>query len=110
MEVSVMVTLLSLLLAALLEVGGDAAIRRGLLGTGRLWVVLGGLALVAYGLTVNLNREIEFGRLMGVYIAVFFVASQLIGVVVFRDPPSWTMLVGGALFVLGGTVIQLGAR
>jgi len=105
-----MVTLMSLVLAALLEVGGDAAIRRGLLGSAPLRVVLGGLALVAYGLTVNLNREIEFGRLMGAYIAIFFVVSQLIGVVVFREPPSWTILVGGALFVLGGAVIQLGAR
>ena len=50
---------------------------------------------------INLNRELEFGRLMGAYIAVFFVVSQLIGVVVFREPPSWTILDGGAHFVLG---------
>ena len=103
-------TIVSLVLAALLEVGGDAAIRRGLVGSGPHWVVAGAVALVAYGFTVNVNRDIEFGRLLGAYIAVFFVMSQVIGVAAFGDRPSVFSILGGVLVVAGAAVIQLGAR
>ncbi len=105
-----MATLLNLVLAALLEVGGDAAIRRGLVRSAPGWIVLGGSALVAYGLAVNLSRTLEFGRLMGTYIAVFFLVSQVIGLAVFREAPSTALVIGGILIGLGGLVIQLGAR
>ena len=101
---------LSLVLAALLEVGGDAAIRRGLVRTAAAWVVLGCAALAGYGLTVNLNRELAFGRLMGIYIAVFFVVSQGISIGILGERPTPSLLLGGALIVGGGIVIQLGTR
>ena len=103
-------TIVSLVLAGLLEVGGDAAIRRGLVGSGPHWFVVGAVALVAYGFTVNLNREVEFGRLLGAYIAVFFVMSQVIGVAAFGDRPTVSSILGGVLVVAGAVVIQLGAR
>jgi small multidrug resistance family-3 protein len=103
-----MATVLSLILAALLEVGGDAAIRRGLVRSAPPWLVLGACALLAYGLAVNLNRVIDFGRLMGAYIAVFFLVSQVISVGLFAERPSLTRIVGGVLIVAGGVVIQLG--
>src|SRR5213593_4092329 len=62
-----------LVLAAALEVGGDAAIRHGLLRASWPWLLVGALGLTAYGLVVNANRLIDFGRLMGLYIAVLFV-------------------------------------
>ena len=102
--------LVTLVAAALLEVGGDAAIRRGLVRSAPAWMLLGGLALVAYGLTVNTNRVVEFGRLMGAYIVVFFVVSQAIAIAFFAEWPSSSLIVGGALVVLGGIVIQLGPR
>jgi len=99
-----------LIVAAALEVGGDAAIRHGLTRPSIGGVVAGSVALVAYGLAVNLDRRIDFGRLLGTYIAVFFVVSQLVGVVVFGERPSPTLVAGGVLIVLGGLVIQAGAR
>jgi len=42
------------MLAALLEVGGDALIRVGLRGPG-YWIVAGALTLFAYGVLVNLS-------------------------------------------------------
>ena len=99
---------LILLAAAALEVGGDALIRHGLLGSGLPTMVLGAVALVAYGFLVNANRSIDFGRLMGVYIAVFFVVSQIINAVLVRERPEPAVLLGGALIVAGGLVIQLG--
>src|SRR5262245_49560076 len=100
-------TLLALVVAAFLEVGGDAAIRRGLSGA-RLWLALGSVALVAYGFVVNASRTVEFGRLMGVYIAVFFLVSQAISIAGFGERPSMSLVLGGILIVAGGAVIQLG--
>jgi drug/metabolite transporter superfamily protein YnfA len=102
-------TLAVLVAAAALEVGGDAAIRRGLLGPAWPLVVSGVVALAAYGLVVNTDRTIDFNRLMGTYIAVFFVVSQVLGWAVFGERPSAALLAGGALIIAGGLVIQAGA-
>jgi len=58
----------------------------------------------AYGFMVNLSRW-DFSRLMGVYIAVFFVVSQVMSVVVFRERLHAPALVGGALIVTGGLLL-----
>src|SRR5262245_25647675 len=97
-----------LVVAALFEVGGDAAIRRGLVSSSPAWLVSGFALLAAYGYAVNANRTLKFGTLLGLYIAVFFVVSQLLGTAVFGDRPSPSLLVGGALIVAGGVVSQLG--
>ena len=93
--------------AAILEVGGDAVIRRGLRG-GVVWfIVLGFVTLGCYGVVVNTVKW-DFSRLLGVYVAVFAVVSVLTGRVVFKEtvPPStW---IGLAIIVVGGAVIQAG--
>ena len=103
-------TLVALIIAAALELGGDAAVRRGLVESAGLWLALGAVTLVAYGLVVNLNRSIEFGRLMGLYIAVFFVISQVLSFAFFGERPSLSLIIGGALIVIGGLVIQSGVK
>ena len=103
-------TLVLLVLAAALEIGGDAAIRHGLVRCAWHWVALGAVTLVAYGLVVNANRLIDFGRLMGLYIAVFFVVSQVLSLALFGERPSPSLVLGGALVVAGGLVIQFGTR
>lgn len=92
-----------LLAAALLEAGGDAGIRLGLRGQ-RWGLLLGPLVLVAYGFVVNLARW-DFGRLLGVYIALFFLVSQALAIVVFRERLQVPTLVGGALIIAGGLVL-----
>lgn len=94
--------------AAVLEVGGDAIIRIGLRGSG-LAVIAAGFAVVGcYGVTVNLVQW-DFSRLLGVYVGVFATLSVLCGRFVFGEsiPPStWLGLV---IIVAGGLVIQFGA-
>lgn len=67
--------------------------------------------LAAYGVVVNTNRSMDFGRLIGVgvYIAVFFTVSQVIGALFFGEPLSRSILLGGLLIVSGGLVLALGA-
>ena|SRR6516162_881561 len=101
-----MLTLLTLV-AAVVEVAGDAAIRWGFTGAPRGWIVLGACLLITYGVFVNLNRTVDFSRLLGLYIVLFFVVSQLVGRVAFGEQTTPGRLLGGALIVTGGAVIQL---
>ncbi len=98
--------LVLLAFAAALECGGDAFIRAGITG-GKGWLLaFGATVLFAYGMAVNLPKW-DFSKLMGVYIAVFFVVSQAIAIVAFHERPKAPLLVGGALIVAGGLVISL---
>lgn len=97
--------LVVLILAAALEVGGDALVRMGLGGRGYL-IAAGAITLLAYGILVN-KSGLDFNRLMGVYIAVFFVVSQVISFVLFKQIPDDRLLLGGGFIVTGGLLILL---
>ena len=106
---SVIPALLLLTLAAFLESGGDALVRKGLLAGGMprgLWFVAGAVVLFVYGVVVNLPNW-DFGRMLGVYVSLFFVAAQVISYFVFRQPPSVPVLVGGAFILAGGLIMTL---
>ena len=97
-----------LLFAAILEAGGDALVRSGLRSSTpvRATFFSPGVILTFYGFAVNAPPW-QFGRLIGVYIAFFFVVAQLISWFVFHQKPSPTLLLGGSLIVLGGCVVSL---
>ena len=98
--------------AALLEAGGDALVRKGL---PRLY----GLRKIRF-LPV---RRIGFIRVwlccefaplglrpsLGVYVVFFFVAVQLISYVVFQQVPSRTVLIGGLFIIIGGAIVSVGS-
>jgi drug/metabolite transporter superfamily protein YnfA len=102
---------LLLLLAAILEAGGDAIVRVGLHSSSSLAIRLGFFAagaavLFAYGVSVN-SPPWDFGKLLGVYVTLFFVVAQVINLVFFGIRPDLPVFVGGALIVAGGVVITL---
>jgi drug/metabolite transporter superfamily protein YnfA len=105
------VSLVLLFLAAVLEAAGDALMRLGIYSptTGRRFVffVVGCFVLATYGYTVNAPRW-EFGRLLGVYVAFFFVVAQLIAYFTFGQRPSTSVVIGGLLIVSGGLIVSLG--
>jgi len=103
------VPLLIFVAAALLEVGGDAVVRQGLRGQNRILVLGGCLMLAVYGLVVNLVKW-DFSRLLGVYVAVFALVSVLAGRFWFREAVPASTWIGLAIIMLGGLVIQAGAR
>ena len=109
-KMSRIATVLILLAAAALEAGGDALIRAGLHTNAArsryLMFAAAAIILFAYGWTVNAPPW-EFGKLLGMYVVFFFVIAQLLSWLVFKQPPSATVLIGGILIVAGGIVISL---
>src|SRR5215475_11790175 len=84
-----------LVIAALLEAGGDAIVRFGLHapygGKRVMFLAAGGLVLFGYGCVVNAPPW-DFGRLLGVYVVLFFLVAQIISWLVFGQPPTRNIL------------------
>jgi len=93
--------------AALLEVGGDAAVRRGLRGGGLGFIIAGCVALGGYGLIVN-SVKWDFSRLIGVYVGFFALVSVSVGRIAFKESIPSTTWFGLGLILAGGTVMQFG--
>ncbi len=95
------------IVAALLEVGGDAMIRKGLNKTSLFLIVAGFLILGCYGMTVNIVKW-DFSKLLGVYVAVFALISVLFGALIFHESVPISTWAGLAIIIIGGMVIQFG--
>jgi hypothetical protein len=97
-----------LVVATSFEAVGDAIVRMGIAQNSWLPRCLlfaaGAILLFGYGLSVNL-APVEFGRVVGLYIATLFIVWQLVNWVVFRSPPVAPVLLGGLLIVVGGAVV-----
>jgi small multidrug resistance family-3 protein len=92
-------------IAALLEVGGDAVIRSGLRGRGFVCILTGCLSLACYGLLVN-SVKWDFSKLLGVYVGFFALISVLFGRIVLGEAVPISTWCGLALIILGGLIIQ----
>ncbi len=96
--------LLLLTVAAVLEAGGDLLIRTGLYSADQwrkpLLIAVGGATLVIYGVVVNIARW-DFGSLLGVYVAIFFVVAQVLAWRI----PELPVIAGGALILTGALLI-----
>ncbi len=104
-----LIALTVLVAAAVLEVGGDALVRKGLSGGTLAVVAAGCVTLGGYGLMVNTLRW-DFSKLLGVYVAVFAVLSVFWGRFVFKEEIPGATWAGLALIVAGGLVIQFGSK
>jgi hypothetical protein len=97
-----------LLIATILEATGDAIIRKSIYnhtGTARIaFALLGMVLLFGYGFFLNL-APVEFGQVVGLYIATLFVVWQVVAYISFKTVPSLPVMVGGALVVAGGLII-----
>ncbi len=108
--ISILPILAFLVIATGMEVSGDAILRKALFnhaGLARVGLFLLGAALLAgYGTFLNL-APLEFGHVVGLYIATLFVMWQIITFIAFRTPPSLPILAGGVLIVAGGLIVSL---
>ncbi|HTQ80613.1 MAG TPA: hypothetical protein VMM92_11490 [Thermoanaerobaculia bacterium] len=101
--------LLIFMAAAVLEVGGDAMIRKGLRGGGLFWQVVGCLVLAAYGIVVN-KLSLNFAKLMGLYVGAFALVSVLTALLFFHERIPLSTWVGVLVILGGGLLIQFGPR
>jgi len=99
---------LLLLIATTLEVSGDAIVRQAIYqhtGTVRVALLLAGaVLLLGYGASLN-TAPVEFGRIVGLYIATLFVVWQVITFLVYKTVPAPPVWIGGAFVVTGGLII-----
>jgi small multidrug resistance family-3 protein len=100
--------LVLLLIATTLEAAGDAVVRMAIydhVGPVRIGLFLVGAALLlAYGTFLNL-APLDFGRVIGLYLATLFVVWQVINFFAFRALPTLPILIGGAFVIAGGAII-----
>jgi hypothetical protein len=97
-----------LLVATILEVSGDAIIRTSIYnhtGKARIGLMLmGAILLFGYGYSLNL-APVEFGKVVGLYLATLFVVWQIINYIAFRTLPTLPVFVGGIFIIAGGMII-----
>ncbi|HET6411239.1 MAG TPA: hypothetical protein VFG53_04210 [Anaeromyxobacter sp.] len=93
--------------AAVLEVAGDALIRKGMRGAAAVLMALGFCLLGSYGVVVNL-LDIDFSKLLGAYVGIFAVVSVAIGRIVFKDQVPTSTWVGLAVILAGSVIIHAG--
>ncbi len=96
-----------MIIAAALEVGGDAMIRAGLRGKGWLLVLLGFAVLGSYGIAIN-QLPLDFSRLLGVYVGVFALVSVLCGRLLFGEAVAAATWVGLGVVLIGSLIMQFG--
>ena len=100
--------LVLLLIATTLEAAGDAVVRMAIydhVGPVRIGLFLAGaVLLLAYGTFLNL-APLDFGRVVGLYLATLFVVWQVINFVAFRSLPTLPILIGGVLVIAGGAIM-----
>jgi hypothetical protein len=97
-----------LLIATVLEVSGDAIVRKAMYehaGMARVGLLVAGMVLLlGYGCSLNLT-PVPFSAVVGLYIATLFVMWQAISAIAFRARPTLPIIVGGSLIVLGGLIV-----
>ena len=97
-----------ILVATILEVSGDAIIRTSIynhVGVMRvLFFLVGAVLLFSYGFILNL-APVQFGQIVGLYIATLFVVWQIGNYIAFKTLPTLPIIIGGALVISGGLII-----
>ena len=94
--------------AAILEVSGDAVVRKGLRGNSLIIIAAGFIMLGCYGIVVNMVKW-DFSKMLGVYVAIFALISILFGRFVFKETIPTVTWIGLCVIMCGGMIIQFGS-
>lgn len=101
--------------AAVLEVGGDAAFRKGFLTRSSFFTILGFLLLGSYGLAVNWINRVDpetwsLSKMLGVYVAFFALVSVLADYLFSSEVIPVSTWIGLLAIITGGILIQFGPK
>lgn len=67
-------------------------------------MLVGAVFLFGYGYSLN-QAPLQFGQVVGLYIATLFIVWQVVNFVAFRTLPNLPILLGGAFIIFGGLLI-----
>ncbi len=104
---------LFVLAATIFEAAGDAILRIAL--HSHIWSVrvgyfaVGTVLLTLYGTSLNL-APVEFGKVVGLYVALLYIVFQITNYIAFQAKPTLPVLVGGTFVVAGGLITMLWQR
>jgi hypothetical protein len=97
-----------ILICTIFEASGDAIVRKSIyenVGITRVGLLLLGMVLLlGYGIFLNL-APVEFGRVVGLYIATLFIVWQIVNYITFKSLPTLPVIIGGSLVVIGGLIV-----
>jgi small multidrug resistance family-3 protein len=97
--------------AAFAEIGGAWLVWQGVRERrGIVFVLLGGLALAAYGLVATFQTDPHFGRILAAYGGVFVAGSLAWGVVFDGFRPDRFDIVGAVVCLVGVAIIMYSPR
>lgn len=103
--------ILLFILAGLAEIGGGYLVWLWLRESRPLWVgVVGGIVLCVYGVIPALQHFPAFGRIYAAYGGVFIVLALLWGWLVDRKVPDLYDWVGGAICIIGASIMLWAPR
>ena len=96
------------LFATISEANGDALIRMGIYNYAGLiragLMLVGAVLLFGYGFILNL-APVQFGQLVGLYIATLFIVWQVANFIAFKAAPTLPIIIGGILIIAGGLIV-----
>ncbi|WP_419803941.1 hypothetical protein [Terriglobus sp.] len=104
---------LFVLAATIFEAAGDALLRNAI--HSHVWSIrigyflTGAVLLTLYGTSLNL-APVEFGKVVGLYVALLYIVFQVTNYIAFKAKPTLPVLVGGVLIVAGGLLTILWQR
>lgn len=101
----IVATLAVFFFAALLEIGGGYLVWKWLREhKGKIFGLIGGLVLFAYGIVPTLQPA-EFGRVYATYGGIFVVSSILWGYWVDKKKPDRFEIIGSIVVLIGVAII-----
>jgi small multidrug resistance family-3 protein len=101
----IVTTLAVFFFAALLEIGGGYLVWKWLREhKGKIFGLIGGLILFAYGIVPTLQPA-EFGRVYATYGGIFVVSSVLWGYWVDKKKPDRFEIIGSVVVLIGVVII-----
>ena len=102
--------LVFVLAATVSEAAGDALLRVAI--HSHAWPIrvgyfaVGAMLLTMYGTSLNI-APVEFGKVVGLYVALLYIVFQITNYLAFKAKPTLPVLVGGTLVVAGGLIVML---
>jgi small multidrug resistance family-3 protein len=104
-------SVLLFVLAAVAEIGGAYLVWQGVReGKGAWLAVLGGLALIAYGVVATFQPDSNFGRVLAAYGGVFVAGSLAWGMVFDGFRPDRYDVIGATVCLIGVGIIMYAPR